>query len=413
MWGLKTFNFIAFTHKNLDLNQIGKLHIEEKETSTRLSELKKDIGVSEIMYLSTCNRVEFLLVSETPDKRYELDLFLKSLYPKLSQNDLQVIKEGAEVFEGEQAIRHLFNVASSIDSLVVGEREIITQVRNAYEQSNKQNLTGDLIRLIIKQTIETAKDVYTQTNIARNPVSVVSLAYHALKNLGVKPDARVLIIGAGVTNTNMARFLKKHGLSNFTVFNRSIENAEKLSEEIGGKAYSLSALKEYKYGFDVLLTCTSSSETIVTAEIYSSLLAGEKGKKIVIDLAVPNDFDVSICNSYPVHLIEIGSLQEIAKENMMRRSQELESCNKIIEKRLNDFNFVYKTRKVELAMKEVPQKVKEIREMAINTVFAKDIEQLDEQSKEVLEKVITYFEKKYISVPMKMAKEILLDESAS
>ena len=222
MWGLKTFNIIAFTHKNLDLNQIGKLHIEEKETSTRLSELKKDIGVSEIMYLSTCNRVEFLLVSETPDKRYELDLFLKSLYPKLSQNDLQVIKEGAEVFEGEQAIRHLFNVASSIDSLVVGEREIITQVRNAYEQSNKQNLTGDLIRLIIKQTIETAKDVYTQTNIARNPVSVVSLAYHALKNLGVKPDARVLIIGAGVTNTNMARFLKKHGLSNFTVFNRSV-----------------------------------------------------------------------------------------------------------------------------------------------------------------------------------------------
>jgi glutamyl-tRNA reductase len=143
------------------------------------------------------------------------------------------------------------------------------------------------------------------------------------------------------------------------------------------------------------------------------LLAGEKGKKIVIDLAVPNDFDVSICNSYPVHLIEIGSLQEIAKENMMRRSQELESCNKIIEKRLNDFNFVYKTRKVELAMKEVPQKVKEIREMAINTVFAKDIEQLDEQSKEVLEKVISYFEKKYISVPMKMAKEILLDESAN
>ena len=317
------------------------------------------------------------------------------------------------MFESEEAIRHLFNVASSIDSLIVGEREIITQVRNAYEKSNEQSLTGDLIRIIIKQTIETAKDVYTQTNIARNPVSVVSLAYQALKNFGVKPDARVLIIGAGVTNTNMARFLKKHGLSNFAVFNRSVENAKKLSEEIGGKAYPLSALKEYKEGFDVLLTCTASSEIIITSEIYQSLLSSEKTKKIVIDLAVPNDFDVSICKDFPVHLIEIDSLQEIAKENMQRRAKELEACNAIIEKRLNDFNAIYKTRKVELAMREVPQKVKEIREMAINTVFAKDIEQLDEQSREVLDKVIKYFEKKYISVPMKMAKDILLDESAN
>lgn len=410
---LNTFRIIAFTHKNCELSEIGKLHIAEEDAGRRLQGLKQQLNFSELMFLSTCNRVEYLIVSEELNKIDDLSVFLNHLYPEMSEELVLSFKDRAEIYDGENALQHLFNVASSIDSLVVGEREIITQVRSAYEKSNAKGLTGDLIRLVIKQTIETAKDVYTQTDIARNPVSVVSLAYHTLKNLGVKPDARVLIVGAGITNTNMARFLKKHGLSNFVVFNRSLGNAQKLAEEINGQAYPLTELAQYKGGFDVLLTCTSSSDLIITKEIYNALLAGDKSKKVVIDLAVPNDFDTEICNTHAVHLIEVNTLQEVAKENLRRREKELDACKAIIDERLKEFQTIYKTRKVELAMSEVPKKVKEIREMAVNTVFAKDIESLDDQSKEVLDKVIAYLEKKYISVPMKMAKDILLDEAAN
>jgi glutamyl-tRNA reductase len=152
--------------------------------------------------------------------------------------------ENSQVFEGEHALRHLFSVASSIDSLVVGEREIITQVRNAYEKCNELGLTGDLIRLAIKRTIEVGKEVYTHTNIARNPVSVVSLAYRKLRALNVKLDARFLIIGSGVTNTNMAQYLKKHKFANFTIFNRTIANAEKLATELNGKAFSIKRFRK-------------------------------------------------------------------------------------------------------------------------------------------------------------------------
>ena len=308
------------------------------------------------------------------------------------------------------ALRHLFNVASSIDSLVVGEREIITQVRNAYEKCNEFNLTGDMIRLAIKKTVETAKDVYTHTNIARNPVSVVSLAYRKLRELNVKQDARFLIIGSGVTNTTMAKYLKKHKFANFTIFNRTLANAQKLAAELNGTAYTLSELKNYKTGFDIIVTCTGASESIITPTIYKSLVGEDRSKKVVIDLAIPNDLDPEILNNYDVNLIAINNLQEVARENMQARSKEMDACSTIIEKNIIEFKQLLKARKVELAMSEVPKKMKEIRETA-NEVFAKEILALDSGSKEVLDKILSYMEKKYISVPMKMAKEILLEDS--
>ena len=129
----------------------------------------------------------------------------------------------------------------------------------------------------------------------------------------------------------------------------------------------------------------------------------------MIDLAIPNDLDPAILNNYDINLIAINNLQDIAKENLMAREQELIACNVIIEKNISEFKQVLKTRKVELAMSEVPKKIKEIRETA-NEVFAKELLNLNSESKEVLDKILSYMEKKYISVPMKMAKSILIED---
>jgi glutamyl-tRNA reductase len=409
---VERIKIIAFTHKTTNLNDIGKLHIQEDALKSRLESLKAAVGIDELFYLSTCNRVEFVLSSNKNLDFQFLNDFFTAFDPSWEELQRNWAVENAQVFEGDEALRHLFYVASSIDSLVVGEREIITQVRNSYEKCSELGLTGDLTRLTIKKTIEVAKEVYTHTNIARNPVSVVSLAYRKLRALNVKQDARFLIIGSGVTNTTMAKYLKKHQYSNFTIFNRTLENAQKLAAELNGKAYPLSELINYKGGFDIIVTCTGASGSVITKEIYKALVGNDLSKKVVIDLAIPNDLDAEILNSYDINLIAINNLQEVAKENLMAREQELEACKIIIEKNIEDFKQIVRTRKVELAMSEVPRKMKAIRETA-NDVFAKELEGLDATSKEVLDKILAYMEKKYISVPMKMAKDILIDENRS
>jgi glutamyl-tRNA reductase len=404
---VEKIKIIAFTHKTTSINDIGRLHIEEADLQSRLTFLKQNLELDELLYLSTCNRVEFLISTNEAINSIFLGNFFVSFNPNWTEAEIKWAVDNVQVFEGNEALRHLFSVASSIDSLVVGEREIITQVRNAYEKCNSYNLTGDLIRLAIKKTVEVAKEVYTHTNIARNPVSVVSLAYRKLRELNVKQDARFLIIGSGVTNTTMAKYLEKHKFANFTIFNRTLANAQKLAKELNGKAYPLSELKNYKGGFDIIVTCTGAAESVITPAIYKNLVGDDKSKKVVIDLAIPNDLDAEILNNYDVNLIAVNNLQEVAKENMLAREQELQACFTIIEKNITDFLQLLKARRVELAMSEVPKKVKEIRETA-NEVFAKELLGLDAESKEVLDKMLSYMEKKYISVPMKMAKEILL-----
>lgn len=409
---MKNLKVIAFTHKTVSIDEIGNYHCGDERQQECLVSLKHAMNLSELMYLSTCNRVEFVLATNDEIDTAYLNKFLQIFNPVWDSEFVKSSAEKAMVYSGDEALRHLFHVATSLDSLVVGEREIITQVRNAYEKCHQYGITGDLIRLAIKKTIETAKQIYTETNIARNPVSVVSLAYRKLRDLNVPLDARILIIGAGVTNTSMAKYLKKHGFVNFTVFNRTLANGEKLAKELNGTAAPLSELKNYHKGFDVIVTCTGSEEPVISLDIYRSLVADDKQRKIVIDLAVPNDLDAEILNNYDVNLIAVNNLQEVARENLKERQKEIDNCNFIIENKIEEFRAIVKERQLELALSSVPEKVKEIKATAINAVFAKELENLDDNSREVLEKVLAYMEKKYISVPMKMAKEILLEKTS-
>lgn len=405
---VQNLQIAAFTHKQLEIEQIGFLHLSEENQLHLLPQIKSEFAFDEFMFLSTCNRVELIFSTGQQLDASLLAAVISKINPALHTDQLRSLAEKAGIFSGMNAVEHLYNVASSLDSLVIGEREIITQVRKSYETCNKLGITGDLIRLVIKQTIETAKDVYTCTGIAKNPVSVVSLAYRELRELNIKNDARIVVIGAGETNTNLTKYLQKHQYANFVVFNRTESKAQKLAGDVNGKAFPLTELINYKEGFDVLITCTSSETPIITREVYESLLNGESGRKVIIDLAVPNDIDRNLVKSFDIKLIAVESLKEQAKENLSKRSEELEACNAIISKHIEEFIQIQKERSVELAFGEIPKKVKEIKDLALNEVFAKDINSLDTQSKEVLDKVLAYMEKKYNAVAMKTAKEVLL-----
>jgi len=400
---------IAFTHNNIPIEQIGMFHVDDAQYQNRFEKIKEQCHLQEFLFLSTCNRVEFLITTTHEVNQKFLTHFFTCFNANFTKEEVTFAVEKALLFEENKAIKHLFEVASSIDSLVVGEREIITQVRNAYDKCNAHKLTGEVIRLAIKQAIVTAKEVYTNTQVANKPVSIVSLAYRNLIESSIKPSARFIIVGAGQTNTLMAKFLKKHAFGTFAVFNRTLSNAEKLASELNGKAYPLAELANYSEGFDVLISCTGASENIVTAEIYEHLIANEKNQKVIIDLSVPNDIAPEVKTNFNVKFIDIQFLQNVANKNLAERKKELHLCHQIIEEKISEFNLIHRERQVELAMKHVPERVKEITENALQTVFAKDIESLDDEAKAVLNKVLNYVEKKYISVPMKLAKEIMLN----
>jgi len=410
---LKNIKIIAFTHQSFDLDTIGKFHIPDDLLQPMLTAIKAEMNWDELVYLTTCNRVEFLFGADHEVDIAYLKKFVNVLKPDLRGKELTDVLNNAQVFEGTKAITHLFNVASSLDSLVVGEREIITQVRNAYEKCKELGLTGDLLRLVIKKTIQSAKEVYSSTDIAKNPVSVVSLAYRKLKELNAGLSSKILIVGAGQTNTSMARYLKKHGFTDLTVFSRTLAKAEVLAGELNGEAYELTSLASYRKGFDVIISCTGSSEHIITKANYINLLNGDQNKKIVIDLAIPNDFDTTILDDFTVNLIAINNLKDIAEQNLKERRSELAACRQIITRNVQEFASLLKERQIELAMRRIPEAVKEIRKTALNGVFAKDLEKLDASSRETLEKVLSYVEKKYISVPMKLAKEVMLNQKES
>lgn len=407
---MEELKIVALTHKTLDIESIGFLHLEQNKRKILLPALQKKFGFSELMLLSTCNRVEFIFTSRENITEKLLSAIFLALNPELKNETLNLFVKKGNIYSGENALKHLFEVASSIDSLVVGEREIITQVRKAYEFCNSLNLTGDKIRLAIQQTIVTAKEIYTKTNIAKNPVSVVSLAYRKLRDLNIPTDARFILIGAGETNSLMAKYFKKHKYTNFSIFNRTLTKAKTLAKELGGRAFKLEELEKFKEGFDVIISCTGSIEPIITTKIYKSILIGEKSKKVVIDLAVPNDLDAAVLEKYDINLIAVSNLREVAKENLLARQSELAQCYRIIDEKIVEFKQLFRQRQVELAFSEIPQRVKEIKETALNEVFAKDFHALDKKSKEVLDKVISYMEKKYNAVAMKTAKKAILNK---
>jgi len=239
---LKNLKVIAFTHKYVDLKDLGNLVICNEELESRLINLKNSFDIPEIFYIGTCNRVEFVFYGA-----HELTpAFIKEFMHKLNfcvpSERLECFLGQVTTYEGTDALNHLLRMSCSLESLVVGEKEILAQVRKAYERCRQSGFTGDFLRLVMDRLVKTAKEVYTHTRISRNPVSVVSLAYRKLREVKLHADPRILIIGAGETNQNIAKYLQKHRFSNFVVFNRTLENAQTLSSELNAKAYPLSEL---------------------------------------------------------------------------------------------------------------------------------------------------------------------------
>ena len=403
---IKDFRIVTITHKQLnteDLEHFIVKYDERSELSSKLHAIKDRFGQDELLYLATCNRVIFFFYGEQEfNKNHSQDL-LYFINPTLSKTDHHSIDQLVEFHVGIEAIRHIYEVCSSIDSLVVGEREIFRQFRQAYDFCRNHALCGDHMRLVEKSVVKAAKDVYTNTAIGAKPVSVVSLAIQEFLRKKIDTSSRILMIGAGETNTTVGRFLKKYGYSNIVIFNRTFDNALKLSKELGAQAMHMRELSSYKGGFDCIFTCTASQEPIINSQTYQ-LINQDASHKVIVDLSIPHNVSKDVAQLDTVSYISVDTVRQLAEENMRKRSGNIAAARIILNSHLDEFKNLWHRRQVERTFGQLPKEIKKVKERALSKVYKEAIADLPMETQSLIYEIADYMEKKCVAVPMKMAK---------
>ncbi len=403
------YKLITVNHKVLnteDLEHFIVRYNSEEERYAKLQSLKEAFNQDEILYLNTCNRVIYLFYGKAQITQDAVSDFFTEVNPNLAKAQLARLDEIDACYQGIDAVNHIMEVASSVNSLVVGEREIFRQFRDAYNQSKDDMLCSDKLRLLEQSTVKAAKDVYTNTAIGAKPVSVVSLAIKEFLKRGLDKNARILLIGSGETNSTVGRFLKKHLYNNIIIFNRSLDNANKLSVELDAEARYLGGLSGYNEGFDCIFTCTASQDPIITSDIYEHI-ADANEAKLLIDLSIPNNVAREVSQLESVDYISIDSIKALAEENMKFRSSNISAAKNIISNHVSEFRKLYERRKVEQALGALPQEISKVKDRALNLVYKDKIDALPTDTQELIAEIATYMEKKCVAVPMKMAKNIV------
>ena len=405
--GAEHLQILSLNFQHASIEDVGLLHVALEDQPQVLGEWRDALELNGIVFLSTCNRVEFIM---SDDKYFCMGRTSQLLqHFNLGPEAMSRVMGALQTYRGKDAMRHLMRVASSLESMVLGEREILTQVREAFDLAMKHRLAGDRLRVTGRSVVETAKKIFTETDVATQAVSVNSLGWQAFKGWGLPKNAHILMVGAGATNTSVGRFLSKAGHHNVHVINRSLGRANALAEILNtSKVGTLEALPEaLAAGPDAIVICTGSDEALLSGE-HARMLPD--GPLHVLDLGVPSDLDASFRERPELTVVDMTALKEVADQNLAIRATEVGKCESLLEAGLVGCLERLQAREVELALIELPNMIKAIRDTAMGDIFAEDLEGLDAEARQVVERIVAYLEKKYVGLPMKLAKEAVLEQ---
>lgn len=294
-------------------------------------------GCAEALVLATCNRVEVYAASE---KRVSTDEIAQCLLQKGDASNSD--RRGALPFyryEAEKCVQHLFRVASGLDSMVVGETEILGQTKKAYQSARASGAVGPCLHRLFQRAFRVAKQVRTHTEITRGSVSVGSVAVDlAQKIFGELGNCKVLVLGAGETSERTARSLVSRGVSDLRVSNRSNDRAHELAQRVGGQAVSFDEWPQQCREIDILITSTSSEAPLLTPTNLGPMLANRIDRPLfIIDIAVPRDVDPTVNEMEAVYLYDIDALRSVAEQSLAVRRQQIASAEAIIAEHVADF----------------------------------------------------------------------------
>ena len=406
---LRNFHILTVTHRNTaitNLKQFFTVQSNGIDEIQRIGKLKERFDIEELFYTATCNRALYMMYTE---QEVNADFILSFFQAINSDVTIEDIYDNVDAYHGQRAVEHLLKVCSSLDSLVVGEREILGQIKTAYANARVQAMIGDNLRLLLDRAVTCGKRVFTSTRIGEKPVSVVSLAFTRFAQEVSDKQGNIFMIGAGQTNYLMSKFLSKNEFNNVHIFNRTKEKADKLAETFGWLPYGLDELDTTDKLPSAIILSTSSPVPLVSRELIEK--ASEKGKVLIIDLSVPaNVPDVSDLDQ--CQLITIEDLRLLADKNLEFRRAEIDRCEEIVEDELQIFRLLYKERVIERALRPIPTEIKNVKQNALEVVFKDRFEHLDQESKDLVMDMLNYMEKKCIAIPMKATKKALLNGDA-
>ncbi len=324
---------LGISHHTAPVELREKFAIPEHAVAPTAVELAHAPGLSEAVIVSTCNRVELYAAAETPQEGVE------ALTRFIAARSSDAVSEAFFRHASQRSIQHLFRVVSGLDSMVLGETEILGQVKKAYQAAQQAGATGRHLNKLFQRAFNVAKEVRTNTNITRGSVSVGSVAVElAGKLFGPLGECHLMILGAGEMSELTAGAFQARGVKAIFVANRTYDRAAELATKMNGKAvYFEDWSKEFDC-VDILIGSTAAPHPVVTVEKLAPLMRRRPDRPLFcIDLAVPRDFEAAVNNLEGVYLYDIDSLQQIANQSMSERQQEVALCERLIERHVTEF----------------------------------------------------------------------------
>lgn len=331
------WSMLGWSHHHTPLELRERLAFSSDQAQKFLGEFQSQYPETEVVLLSTCNRVELYCASENQAAPGTADLGLAiAKFHNLPQTEIQKL---ASSFRQDEVIKHLFMVASSLDSMIIGEAQILSQVRQAYELACQCNCASTLMHRVFQRATAVARRVANETSIQRRRISVPSVAVSEIATEFFErfDDKKILLIGAGQMGVETLRYLLDAGAKRVRIVNRSFDRAAEVAKEFSIQADPWESLHAQVASADLIVSTTSSPDPIMTAATFKQIRASRQQAVLILDLAVPRDFDPAIGDFADAYLYSVDDLQQVCDRNVQARKAEWPKAIQIIEQETAKF----------------------------------------------------------------------------
>ncbi len=380
---------ISLNHKTAPIEVREALHLNREEIADFIPRLREAF-LEEGFVISTCNRTE--IFGFLKNDSIDLNPIISAL---INFKPVEGIKpEHFKKYFSCGALRHIYNVASGIDSLVIGDSQILGQVKESFELAEEMNFTGSLIKKFFDSAIRVGKRAIRETGIGEGAVSISYAAVQVVDKIFANLSKKsALIIGAGETGELAAIHLKDKGVGKIAIANRTIERAEKLAEKLHSEIVPFQFLKEQLHNFDIIISATSAPNTIISRQDIAAAVKKRKGSPLcIVDIAMPRDIDPEVKNIDNVFYNDIDSLKIIVDQNMQRRVNQIPEVEKIIMEEMVSFIGWYNTLEVIPTIKSVRDFFESIRtdelEKIKHKISDEDYAKLDDMTRRMIGRIL-------------------------
>ncbi|NIS75398.1 MAG: glutamyl-tRNA reductase [Deltaproteobacteria bacterium] len=394
---------VGLNHKTAPIEIREKFAIPESGMGFALAGMLEYPEVMECAIISTCNRVEIYSVS---DNAYESYRHMKEFLARHNSSTVEEIEKYLYSYRGLNAVRHIFRVASSLDSMVLGEPQILGQVKDAYEFSLKFNASGPFLNKLFPKTFSVAKRVRTDTKIAASAVSVSYAAVELAKKIFSQlNDKTVMVIGAGEMAELACRHLVSSGVTSIMVTNRTFERAVKLAEEFQGNAIRFEEYKANLKRADIVISATGAPGFIVTKADITEVIKQRRNRTMfLIDIADPRDIDPSANEVDNIYLYDIDDLQSVVEENIGERQVEAKKAEEIVLLEVNQFQKWFESYLSAPIIVELRKKFDYLRDGEVKKALS-NLKNADEKTLKTIQALSNALMNKFLHEPITVLKK--------